>query len=68
MTVERRLTRLEGRAAVGRGLIVVGVQGADGMVRYGDKLLTLAEFEALRADSHILLTRRTAITDATATA
>ena len=58
MTVERRLTRLEGRAAVGRGLIVVGVQGADGMVRYGDKLLTLAEFEALRADSHFLFTRR----------
>ena len=58
MTVERRLTRLEGRAAVGRGLIVVGVQGADGMGRYGDKLLTLAEFEALRADSHFLFTRR----------
>ena len=58
MTVERRLTRLEGRAAVGRGLIVVGVQGADGMVRYGDKLLTLAEFEALKADNHMLFVRR----------
>lgn len=68
MTVERRLTRLEGRAAVGRGTVAVGWQTDDGMVRYGARLLTLVEFEALRADSHILLTRRKAITDATATA
>ncbi len=58
MTTERRLERLEGRAAIGRGSVAVGVQGADGLVRYGDKLLTLAEFEALRADSHFLFTRR----------
>ena len=58
MGTERRLERLEGRAAIGRGSVAVGVQGADGMVRYGDKLLTLAEFEALKADNHMLFVRR----------
>lgn len=58
MTVERRLERLEGKAAVGRGSIAVGWQTDDGMVRYGQRLLTLAEFESLKASSHILITRR----------
>ena len=56
--IERRLERLEGRAAVGRALVAVGVQGADGMVRYDGRLLTLAEFEGLKADSHMLFVRR----------
>lgn len=58
MTVERRLVRLEGKAAMGHGSIAVGWQTDDGMVRYGQRLLTLAEFEGLKASSHILITRR----------
>ena len=59
MTVERRLERLEGRAAVGRGGgFVVGVQGADGTVRVGERLLSAAEFDGLWPVDSILITRR----------
>lgn len=58
MTVERRLERLEGRAAVGRGSVAVGWEDADGMIRYGQRLLTQDEFLRLKADNHIVITRR----------
>ena len=58
MAIERRLERLEGRAAVGRGSVAVGWEDADGMIRYGERLLTQAEFMGLRADNHIVITRR----------
>ena len=64
MTIERRLVRLEGRAAIGRGSVAVGWQTDEGMVRYGDKLLTLAEFESLKASSHVLITRRAEVPEA----
>ena len=57
MTVERRLERLEGRAAVGRGGgFSVGVQVGD-QVRIGDQVMTLAQWEDLEGHK-ILVTRR----------
>ena len=58
MAVQRRLERLEGRAAVGHGSVAVGWEGDDGMIRYGERLLTRAEFMGLRADNHIVIVRR----------
>lgn len=58
MAIERRLERLEGRAAVGRGSVAVGWEDADGMIRYGQRLLTQDEFLRLKADNHIVITRR----------
>lgn len=58
MAIERRLERLEGRAAVGRGSVAVGWEGDDGLIRYGALTLTRAEFMGLRASSHIIITKR----------
>ena len=58
MAIERRLERLEGRAAVGRGSVAVGWEGDDGLIRYGALTLTRAEFLGLRASSHIIITKR----------
>lgn len=58
MTVERRLERLEGRAAVGRGSVAVGWETDDELIRYGALTLTQDEFLALRASSHVIITKR----------
>ena len=63
--IERRLERLEGRAAVGRVLVAVGVQGADGLIRYGALTLTKDEFLGLRASSHVIITKRKDVQDGT---
>jgi hypothetical protein len=56
--IERRLERLEGRAAIGRGSVAVGWEGDDGLIRYGERLLTQDEFLGLRASSHVIITKR----------
>ena len=56
--IERRLERLEGRAAIGRGSVAVGWEGDDGLIRYGALTLTRAEFEGLKADNHVVIVRR----------
>ena len=58
MGTERRLERLEGRAAIGRGSVAVGWEGDDGLIRYGALTLTKDEFLGLRASSHVIITKR----------
>ena len=58
MTVKRRLERLEGRAAIGRGAVAVGwVEDATqpDVITVGGATMTRAEFMAQPAASHVLV-------------
>ena len=43
---------------MGRGSVAVGWETDDGLIRYGALTLTQDEFLALRASSHVIITKR----------